>query len=879
MSNHSVIITLTAIIIFTSIAYSQTVNSSLFSCFSAPANPSKSDVLSLINLTASENTYGACALAALSSYNSSNVLLQYNISVNLTQLNTRFFNENPVLPTAGDSKAVVANSTFLNVSTPGRMCIRYTPESSNASPNANRTHIQKCTPGQTKIADIIVNVTAPNTTIMVLPPPSGNTIVNSSPLNFTASSSSSINSDPSEPNWVGYQIGTTSNQTVREVQGSWIVQPALSSDGERFSLQWIGISDSFGFGMIQIETASCFENALVPMCRNPFGAAYGAQLQYVDTSGVVHDINQSAFNFAVEAGDKISASITILSNSSSGPQSFEADICDTRGSTTVCSPLITGIETIYRTNAEWIDERPTVLGQYSAFTNFVNASFGIASTGILDSATITNGYPEGINEFPNQNRNILVMSNNNDYGNSANVTNLNGSSFKVRNFRIGNLVASQQTVNSGQKYTIQLITESVSNSALGGTGGYIYQWFENKGSGYSTSTDCNFFILSSEEANCTVNSAQVGNYSFKLQVTPIGGPYNEAINSTPITITVKPSIISIPITLSNNQNSATSSPFQQMLIIDSEAFSGINSNWNNVEFTTGSGATGTPLQAWVESNASSSSTHTIVWVNLPYGISGYGSTTIYLNIMPNPIMSSSGPTGEAPQLSPTYAEYDNGASVFNFYDNFKGTSLSSSWTHTTNAAASVNNGLGITFSGLDAYFVTNSHYGVGTAFDSDITYFEDNSSLAANSTNETDPDDMGYINIYQPQSRIGNSGWSASVIRAACNNLYPTQISPSGEDNSCGSVFGAFAYGHVPIGIYTVNPITSSSSWQYVGYSTAGTRQPITGDAPNYPASIGFAQMSYGPYTNRITAQWVRVRNAPPNGIMPIATDPNSSVK
>ena len=99
------------------------------------------------------------------------------------------------------------------------------------------------------------------------------------------------------------------------------------------------------------------------------------------------------------------------------------------------------------------------------------------------------------------------------------------------------------------------------------------------------------------------------------------------------------------------------------------------------------------------------------------------------------------------------------------------------------------------------------------------------------------------------------------------------------EANSCGNIFGVFAYGRFPAGIYTVNPIASSSSWQYISYSASGTRQPITGDAPNYPASVGYAQMSYGPYTNRITAQWARVRNAPPNGVMPTATDPNLSIK
>ncbi len=114
-----------------------------------------------------------------------------------------------------------------------------------------------------------------------------------------------------------------------------------------------------------------------------------------------------------------------------------------------------------------------------------------------------------------------------------------------------------------------------------------------------------------------------------------------------------------------------------MLRIDSAAVSGINSNWNNVEFTTGPNATGAALQAWVESNASSSSADTAVWVKFPNGLPT-GTTTIYMDIMPNAVMSASGPTGEAPQLSPAYAEYDNGANVFNFYDNFKGTALNTS---------------------------------------------------------------------------------------------------------------------------------------------------------------------------------------------------------
>lgn len=42
---------------------------------------------------------------------------------------------------------------------------------------------------------------------------------------------------------------------------------------------------------------------------------------------------------------------------------------------------------------------------------------------------------------------------------------------------------------------------------------------------------------------------------------------------------------------------------------------------------------------------------------------------------------------------------------------------------------------------------------------------------------------------------------------------------------------------------------------------------------------IPYSYSGYGLYTNRITAQWARVRNAPPNEVMPIATGPNLSIR
>jgi len=116
-----------------------------------------------------------------------------------------------------------------------------------------------------------------------------------------------------------------------------------------------------------------------------------------------------------------------------------------------------------------------------------------------------------------------------------------------------------------------------------------------------------------------------------------------------------------------------------MIWFDSNAYASYEqSGLQNVEFTTAPAAQGMVLDAWIESNASNTATNTLYWVKLPYGIGAHSSITIYMNFMPNSVMSSSGPTGEAPQLSPTYGQYDDGASVFYIYAN--GDTPSSSFT-------------------------------------------------------------------------------------------------------------------------------------------------------------------------------------------------------
>ncbi len=316
---------------------------------------------------------------------------------------------------------------------------------------------------------------------------------------------------------------------------------------------------------------------------------------------------------------------------------------------------------------------------------------------------------------------------------------------------------------------------------------------------------------------------------------------------------------SVSITLSNaNTTTATPSPFQQMLSIDSATYSSyINSNWMNVEFTTGNYAAGTPgttLQAWVESNATNSSTNTIVWVKLPFSIGASSSNTIYIDFLSSNVMSASGPTGEAPQLSSTYAQYDNGADVFNYYQAWGGlSSLPAGW---TNGGATM------------TYNPTNTQISVPSS----SYYMVYNQNAAAISIPEVWE---FYGNAYS-LATSGGMGWGlfqnvwSSGSYTAGTHTYALQEADLGSaevgaDADWG-LNGGTNTGFVDtnaLKLYTIAVASGSSVKDYVNYA------PIWSSSAEYsftPAGQVFAnhQNSY-PYT----ILWSRTRAYPPGGVMP----------
>ena len=202
-------------------------------------------------------------------------------------------------------------------------------------------------------------------------------------------------------------------------------------------------------------------------------------------------------------------------------------------------------------------------------------------------------------------------------------------------------------------------------------------------------------------------------------------------------VTATPAYIDnyLPITITNYQDSALA-PNTPIAIgasfIGGNAFSPANTqmigfnalayqayeacNLQNVEFFL---ANGTIVSSWLEgnvlneqtanalctgfssANALADSANVLWWVNYPWPSSFLtantgtaSSNTIYMGFAsPNTNLLNGIATGEAPQLSPTYAEYDNGANVFNNYWNFAGTSLPSGWANYNAGTLTVNNGI------------------------------------------------------------------------------------------------------------------------------------------------------------------------------------------
>jgi hypothetical protein len=314
-----------------------------------------------------------------------------------------------------------------------------------------------------------------------------------------------------------------------------------------------------------------------------------------------------------------------------------------------------------------------------------------------------------------------------------------------------------------------------------------------------------------------------------------------------------------PITITNMQSTATSAPFQVLLMFPNVQYSGyINSQWNNVEFSTLPNGRGAQLEAWVENSPSSAAGNTAVWVNLPDGIAANSNSTIYVEFMSTNIMSAFGPTGEAPQLSAQYAKYDNGAYLFPLYYDFNGTSMPSGLSTNSYGSTSKAVANGIT---LTATSGTSGFYVYGSTILTTPTIAE---ALLQTS--------IGTAVGFQP--RVGDA--TGLYLVSSANDLYPSYT--ASEFKGSLRILGVNQTGSGTSWAstsYTLNQNTIVGfAWQNTGseYAYINEGLQLSGTDSNNPVTNYypfFGIFAPGGVTGSELFQWFRIRAIPPNNIMP----------
>jgi hypothetical protein len=278
----------------------------------------------------------------------------------------------------------------------------------------------------------------------------------------------------------------------------------------------------------------------------------------------------------------------------------------------------------------------------------------------------------------------------------------------------------------------------------------------------------------------------------------------------------------------NSQSSATSNPFQLSVDFNASAYQSVESpGLTNVEFMLGNG---TVLPSWLESG-NSSSTNAVFWLRVPQigADSGLGFYVVFLN---RSSVMNGVTIGESPLLSSVYGQFDNGALIFNWYENFAGNTRPpgfGQWSY-----ASVNDKLSITPPGSAQL----TGIGVGT-----------NATFGQYTTTD----------IYGKPLYANYNSYSAMQFGYNARSL---QIgAPSG---SSGVYF--------PWDVTLTNYPDTLNVWSIMRNGTEAWSMLNYGDTYS-TTSASSASYSLGNsgqgYAYPSVVYWWRVRYSPPNGVMP----------
>ncbi len=296
----------------------------------------------------------------------------------------------------------------------------------------------------------------------------------------------------------------------------------------------------------------------------------------------------------------------------------------------------------------------------------------------------------------------------------------------------------------------------------------------------------------------------------------------------------------ITVNVINSQNTATGTDFQQMIYFNPSSYSSYEaSDLGNIRFYNGNNE----LYSWCESGCTSTSSNAVFWINtgsLNIGPNSYA--TVNMIFEPTSTEYDGVYAGEAPQLSPSYAEYDNGANVFAGYWNFKGISLPTGWAESGDTSnIIVNNGITMNIgAGGWSWAQGGTSYNPGN-------YIIDT-----------------YIPAVSCSQTIGGAGWGVSgtvltswTVGYCSGSDFRSQL----YSNSGGFTYSTFEpfLSNSILSVYS----TSSEAYFLLNY---GNIEGYTTDFSPSTSSVPAIQAYDG---DKITVQFMDVRELPPNGVMP----------
>jgi len=332
-----------------------------------------------------------------------------------------------------------------------------------------------------------------------------------------------------------------------------------------------------------------------------------------------------------------------------------------------------------------------------------------------------------------------------------------------------------------------------------------------------------------------------------------------AIYSNRIVVSV--SKIKAMLNITNSQSTPTQAGLQvmwqvpvstlQTSLIGLYNLTGVNSNLSNLRFV----YNGQFVPAWLESINNGTAT---IWIKMPVSIPANSSIT--LNLYANSNLNFDGVYwGEAPQLSPTYGQYDNGANVFGAYDNFAGTSLSSQWATINSPTITVNNGITV---------ATNSSSWGGIYL---TTKYSFPAILEAYSGDTWSYSGFMFINDVNGNP-YSTSAWFA--VGATQGYAYNGVVADPWGTNSGGNAFIYALNGNGSlIGTSVASIILNNIVSIYSSGSTVG--QLINyGNINSQSTSVSLPSTTYNIEICSVASQvislhWIRYRAYPPNGVMP----------